>query len=270
MIQLDKTTREQQLWIPRSSKGSGDVRKSYKDGYKDGFDEGLRSSKIKLYDGMKLSYSKIYNLDDFDFSEVRKGDNLFESSSFYGKDYYDFTDLVKQMTDNCTDIFMHSHFYGDKEEYPTVRIELYRDIMRRIAYFSFYDSIVYIYQNYDVTNMNEYFSSPLCKELHLYLNTSSCTAFSNLFYNMRNDIYISGLDMSNEKNKNETIFNYQSERIDNIYLDDNSVPRTTLERLMDAYRKDTGRYTTIVFHYGKERWTWDAENNRWKITGYDE
>ena len=87
---------------------------------------------------------------------------------------------------------------------------------------------------------------------------------------MRNDIYISGLDMSNEKNKNETIFNYQSERIDNIYLDDNSVPRTTLERLMNAYRKDTNLYTTIVFHYGKERWTWDADNNRWKITGYDE
>lgn len=270
MIQLERTTREQQLWIPRSSKGSGDVRKTYKDGYKDGFDEGLRSSKIKLYDGMKLSYSKIYNLDDFDFSEVRKGNNLFTYSSFYGKDYYDFTDLVKQMTDDCDEIFTSSRFYGDKEKYPTVRIELYRDIMRGICYFSFYDSIVYLYQNYDVTVMSNYFTSAFCKELHLYLNTSSCTDFTNLFYNMRNDIYISGLDMSNEKNKNETIFSTQSERINNIYLDDTSVPRTTLERLMDAYRKDTNRYTTIVFHYGKERWTWDADNNRWTITGYDE
>lgn len=98
-------------------------------------------------------------------------------------------------------IFYFQPFYGDKEEYPTVRIELYRDIMRRICYFSFDDSIVYLYQNYDVTDMNNYFTSTLCKELHLYLNTSSCTNFTNLFYNMRNDIYISGLDMSNEKTR---------------------------------------------------------------------
>ena len=266
MIQLDKTTREQQLWIPRSSKGSGDVRKSYKDGYKDGFDEGLRSSKIKLYDGMKLGRSKIYNLDVFDFSAVRQGAYLFKSSNFY-KDYYDFTDLVNQMTDGCYDMFLFSYFYKN----ATVRIEFFDKEKMKNATKGFSKSTVHFYQKFETTSMDNMFSNISSDETHLYLNTSSCTSFNQIFNAIEGKYYISGLDMSNEKNTDEKVFydGYFANLTD-MFLDETTVPRTTLERLMNAYRKDTNKYTKVTFHYGKERWAWDTDNNRWKITGYDE
>lgn len=45
MIQIDKNTELQEIWIPRSSRGENTFRKTYKDGldegYKQGYEDGF-------------------------------------------------------------------------------------------------------------------------------------------------------------------------------------------------------------------------------------
>ena len=269
MIQLDKTAREQQLWIPRSSKGSGDVRKSYKDGYKDGFDEGLKSSKIKLYDGMKLGHSKIYNLDDFSFESVRDCNDMFLGCDFYNSDVYDFTEILGK-ANKQDESFQQSYFYGKTVKNPIVKTVINSNGVRSMFQFGTRYAISYITVSDGVSDLNSLFYFNNAVETHLDLGKAVITNFSYIFtVNYCPVYYLSNFDMSKEKDKNEDLFS-GGETITDFYLDADTVPTSTMERLQNAIIKGTTYYKSTVFHYGKERWTWDADNNRWTITGYDE
>lgn len=265
MIRLEYNTKVQELWIPRSSTGSGDVRKTYKDGYKDGFDEGLRSSKIKLYDGMGISYSRIYDWSAFDFSDVKNGRSRFTHLDFYYDDasHFDFSELYNQLDDR--DEFMYNSIFKDGQ---TVVVRAEKEKPHYFFSWGGKGAIGYIYQNYETTSL--YFIALLFKETHLFLNTSKVTDFSGFFRYSHSPIYyINGLDMTNEEYTDSDIFNSAGE-ITDFYLDADTVPTSTMERLQNALVKETSFYNNTVFHYGKERWTWDSENNEWAITGYDE
>ena len=265
MIQLDYNTKEQQIWIPRSSTGSGDVRKTYKDGYKEGFDEGLKSSKIKLYDGMGISYSKIYDWSAFDFSAVKNGHSKFRNLNFSYDDvtYFDFSELYNQLEDRYE--FMHFTTFKDGQ---TVVVRAEKEFPYYFFSWGGKNAIGYLYQNYETTRL--YFTGLYFKEVHLYLNTSKVTNFSDFLQYSNSPVYhISGLDMANDKHPNSNLFN-SANTITDFYLDADTVPMGTMERLQNALVKETSFYTKTVFHYGKERWTWDSDNNKWTITGYDE
>ena len=77
MIKIEKNTLQQEVWFPRTERGNNMFRKTYQDGFDDGYQNGMASQKVKLYDGMKLAYSTIGSLDDFDFREVKNNSNLF-------------------------------------------------------------------------------------------------------------------------------------------------------------------------------------------------
>lgn len=271
MIRLDYNTKVQELWIPRSSTGSGDVRKTYKDGYKDGFDEGLRSSKIKLYDGMKLGYSKIYNLDNFDFSSVRNGEHLFSNCTFYNYDVYDFREINSHLSKQ--NYFIEgTYFYGNSATYPSVYVTIKENDISPFLY-GCRNCVLFVDVDEAISSLFELFNGNKATETHLN-STQSIISFNGIFGNNYCPVFhLSNFDMSKEKYPSDkifTIYGAVTETITDFYMDADTVPTSTMERLQNALVKETSFYKNTVFHYGKERWTWDSENNEWAITGYDE
>ena len=75
--------------------------------------------------------------------------------------------------------------------------------------------------------------------------------------------------MRGEEKEKKVFKTYGSpNRLENVYLNEDS-SRYTLQRLT----KDLSSLMTnpkAVFHFGKERWTYDATKKEWVLSGYDD
>ena len=268
MIKIEKNTLQQEVWFPRTERGNNTFRKTYQDGFDDGYQDGLSSSKIKLYDGMQLAYSDIYDLNRYDFSDVKSGGNMFYNCSFYN-DYYDLS-FVGDWNDTGSifsrirlknrdttmivklrEISSFGAFYVVDADYPnsgTLHCTLTEKVKDAYMMFSY---------NYGFGTIN------------LYGDFSECTGFREIVNWINSDgktINFNHFDMGNETNKTEDIFGNTSKNW-TIRISGDS-PRSTFTRLLD----DGTRYNHLdwTYCYGKERWTYDAVKKEWVLSGYDD
>lgn len=262
MIRLDKQNETlQELWIPRTERGENTFRKTYQDGVNDGYQDGLVSQKVKLYDGMKLAYSTIGSLDDFDFREVKNNSYLFTHCTFT-EDYYDLS------FDHNDGYILESANFNDTAtvRYTVPEYRNFNDAMVngcKIFYYTIteplrtmWNGVLYEYGSFE--------------EFHFKGDVSQSIDFNGAIYlpNVKN-LYLNTFDMRGEE-KEKMVFKTYSpmDRLENVYLNEDS-SRYTLQRIT----KDLSSLVTnpkTVFHYGKERWTYDTSSKEWVLSGYDD
>lgn len=261
MIKIEKNTLQQEVWFPRTERGNNTFRKTYQDGFDDGYQDGIASQKVKLYDGMKLAYSTIGNLDDFDFREVKNNSNLFSGCTFT-EDYYDLS-----FDHNDGRILESAKFNGTATvRYTVPEYRNFNDAMVygcKIFYYTIteplrtmWNGVMYSYDTFE--------------EFHFNGDVSQSIEFEGAIYlpSVKN-LYLNTFDMRGEE-KEEMVFKTYGlpNGLENLYLNEDS-SRYTLQRIT----KDLSSLITnpkTVFHFGKERWTYDAAKKEWVLSGYDD
>lgn len=261
MIKIEKNTLQQEVWFPRTERGNNTFRKTYQDGFDDGYQDGIASQKVKLYDGMKLAYSTIGNLDDFDFREVKNNSNLFKGCTFT-EDYYDLS-----FDHNDGRILESAKFNGTATvRYTVPEYRYFNDAMVygcKIFYYTIteplrtmWNGVMYSYGTFEEFHFNGDVSQSIDFEGAIYLPSVK-------------NLYLNTFDMRGEE-KEEMVFKTYSlsNRLENLYLNEDS-SRYTLQRIT----KDLSSLITnpkTVFHFGKERWTYDTAKKEWVLSGYDD
>lgn len=261
MIKIEKNTLQQEVWFPRTERGDNVFRKTYQDGFDDGYQDGLASQKVKLYDGMKLAYSTIGSLDDFDFSEVKNYSNMFRQCKMSKGEYdFNFVGII-----NHSSVLEETDFNGsEKVTYTVSKVNYFLDAS--------VNNVKNFYYNITepMTDSSLYsvmYSFGKIENYYFNADTSQCPYFNSFIslYNCKN-LYLNILDMSKESNTNANVI--RGDNYENIYINAQS-PRLTLERLRDNYVKNVSN-PKAVFHFGKERWTYDTIKKEWVLSGYDD
>lgn len=261
MIKIEKNTLQQEVWFPRTERGNNTFRKTYQDGFDDGYQDGIASQKVKLYDGMKLAYSTIGNLDDFDFREVKNNSYLFSGCTFT-EDYYDLSFdrndgyILESAKFNSTATVRYT--VPEYMNFNDAAVEgckiFYYTITEPLR--TMWNGVMYAYGTFEEFHFNGDVSQSIDFEGAIYLPSVK-------------NLYLNTFDMRGEE-KEKTVFKTYGlpNGLENVYLNEDS-SRYTLQRIT----KDLSSLITnpkTVFHFGKERWTYDTIKKEWVLSGYDE